>query len=122
MIYSSDNVRLSTVVNSRDCGALVTIAASFSVTLCLIFFAARLLVRWPWTALFRYDDTVTTFATVRSVQLVEKENSMRLILISGQALAIIQSILAIEIVSAGLGVVPEDLEPSVLLHIGKVRI
>lgn len=64
MVFSSDNVRPSTVVNSRDCGALVKIAALFSVTLCLLFYAARLLVRWPWRALFRYDDVVTSVATV----------------------------------------------------------
>lgn len=52
------------MVNSRDCGALVTIAASFSVTLRLIFYAARLLVRWPWRALFRHDDVATSVATV----------------------------------------------------------
>jgi hypothetical protein len=57
-------VKPSTVVNSRDVGALVTIAASYSVALCLIFYAARLLVRWPWRALFRYDDMVTSGATV----------------------------------------------------------
>jgi hypothetical protein len=57
------------VVNSRDRGALVTIAASFSVTLCLIFYSARLLVRWPWRALFRYDDMVTSAATVRLERL-----------------------------------------------------
>jgi hypothetical protein len=78
MIFSSDNVRPSTVVNSRDCGALVTIAASFSVTLCLIFYAARLLVRWPWRALFRYDDLVTSVATVCLCAIDHKFNEQEI--------------------------------------------
>jgi hypothetical protein len=56
----------STVVNARDCGALVTIAAAFSITLSLLIFAARLFSRWPWRTLLGYDDLVTSVATVCS--------------------------------------------------------
>jgi hypothetical protein len=57
-------VKLSTVVNARDCGALVTIAAAFSTTLSLLILAARLFSRWPWRTLLGYDDLVTSVATV----------------------------------------------------------
>jgi hypothetical protein len=53
----------STIVNARECGALVTVVAAFSITLSLLIYAARLFSRWPWRTLLGYDDLVTFVAT-----------------------------------------------------------
>lgn len=58
----------STVVNPRDCSALVTITAAFSILLSLLIYAARLFSRWPWGTLLGYDDLMTTVATVRPLK------------------------------------------------------
>ena len=55
----------STVVNDKDCGALVTIATAFCITLSLLILGTRMLSRWPWGTLFGYDDLVASFASVR---------------------------------------------------------
>lgn len=59
----------STVVNSTHQGALIKIAAAFCLTCSLLFFCARLLLRWPWKTLFGLDDCVAAIATV-SIELV----------------------------------------------------
>jgi hypothetical protein len=114
----------STIVNARDCGALVTIAAAFSITLSLLIYAARLFSRWPWRMLLGYDDLVTSIATVCPLG----EEGLRPLavppitnLTTPQALSVAQSVVAIKAVSAGLGVVPEDLSDSAQKHAGKVR-
>lgn len=65
MVSSATVIVPSTVVNAGDCGALVTIAAAFCITLSLLIYAARLLSRWPWRTSLGYDDLVTSIATVR---------------------------------------------------------
>ena len=69
MLSAAIVVTSSTVVNARDCGALVTIAAAFSILLSLLIYAARLSTRWPWRTLLGYDDLVTSVATVCSLHV-----------------------------------------------------
>jgi hypothetical protein len=115
MLSAAIVVTPSTVVNARDCGALVTIAAAFSILLSLLIYAARLSTRWPWRTLLGYDDLVTSVATVCSLHVYVNHDLIRL-----QALSVAQSVVAIRAVSAGLGVVPEDLSESAQQHAGKV--
>jgi hypothetical protein len=106
----------STVVNARDCGALVTIAAAFSILLSLLIYAARLSTRWPWRTLLGYDDLFTSVATVCSLCVSVNHG-----LITIQALSVAQSVVAIRAVSSGLGIVPEDLSATSQNHAIKVR-
>lgn len=57
----------STVVNNHNHGALVTITASLALIASLLFYIARLTMRWPWKALLSKDDIAITAATVRTV-------------------------------------------------------
>jgi hypothetical protein len=81
MLPTSVVVIPSTVLNARDCGALVTIAAAFSITLSLLIYAARLFTRWPWRTLLGYDDLVTSVATV-CVSTLRREEAPRSLAIS----------------------------------------
>ena len=117
MLSAAIVVTPSTVVNARDCGALVTIAAAFSILLSLLIYAARLSTRWPWRTLLGYDDLVTSVATVCSLHVYVNHDLIRL-----QALSVAQSVVAIRAVSAGLGVVPEDLSESAQQHAEKVSL
>lgn len=55
----------STVVNDHDHGALIVVTAALGTSCWLLFYAARLAIRWPWKTLFAADDVVTTIASVR---------------------------------------------------------
>jgi hypothetical protein len=55
-LTSTATVHPSTVVNERNHGAIVTIAAALCLTCSLIFFIARYIVRWPWRQLVGKDD------------------------------------------------------------------
>lgn len=61
----SKGLEYSTVVDEQHHGALVTIAAALGITASVEILLVRLLVRWPWKSLFRLDDAVIVFATVR---------------------------------------------------------
>ena len=87
MLSAAIVVTPSTVVNARDCGALVTIAAAFSILLSLLIYAARLSTRWPWRTLLGYDDLVTSVATVCSLHVYVNHDLIRL-----QALSVAQSV------------------------------
>jgi hypothetical protein len=64
MIVTPTGVTPSTVINADDHGALVVISAAFCITISGLTYAARLLSRLPWRALFGYDDMVISMATV----------------------------------------------------------
>ena len=62
--HSTSTVVPSDLVNDRDHGALVTVAAALCIVFSLLCFVARLVVRWPWKNLFGRDDAVTGAALV----------------------------------------------------------
>lgn len=54
----------STAVNDNDHGALVRVAAGICIPVMLCFLGMRVLLRWPWNALFGKDDVVIVIASV----------------------------------------------------------
>jgi hypothetical protein len=66
MATSNSQLLYSTTINPKEHGAKVTIAAAYGITCSLMFLGTRLVVRWPLTSLFRWDDAILTLATVRS--------------------------------------------------------
>lgn len=64
MILSERDVVASNSVNDRDHGAVVVVTAAFGTTCFLVFFLARLAIRWPLRSLSGIDDLVLLVATV----------------------------------------------------------
>lgn len=58
------DVEPSNVINSRNHGAYVTVAAVLGLILSLLFVAARLTVKWPSKATLGRDDYVAPVALV----------------------------------------------------------
>lgn len=58
----------SQAVTPSDHGAVVKVVATFCTTMAMIFFLARLWVRWPWRELFGKDDWTVVFANVRNIR------------------------------------------------------
>lgn len=59
-----EDVVASTAVNEQNQGAILTVTVGLCTTCVLVFFLARLLIRWPWRHLFGKDDTAIAVATV----------------------------------------------------------
>lgn len=55
---------MSTAVSDTDRSIVVTIACWLSLIASLIFYGARLNIRWPLKELFGKDDTACTVSTV----------------------------------------------------------
>ncbi|KAF2716509.1 hypothetical protein K431DRAFT_307744 [Polychaeton citri CBS 116435] len=92
-------VHPSDIVNGRDHGPLVTVAAGLFITCSLLFYGVRLLIRWPWTALFSRDDLAVTIATL---------------------LSIVQVAVICSAVPKGMGRVQQELTPAAISTIEKM--
>lgn len=88
----------SNVVNDRFHGALARIAAAFCAMMTLLFFMARLSIRWPWHSLFRKDDFMALGATVNVSSYASRARSS---LKTSQLLSIAQIFVTISAVDAG---------------------
>jgi hypothetical protein len=64
MSLQAMGVHPSDLVNDSDHGPLITVAATFSTAVALVFYQIRLGARWPWTAWFGWDDIAISLATV----------------------------------------------------------
>lgn len=109
--FSPRDAVYSHVVNDRQHGALLRIAAAYCTTCTLLFLLARLWIRWPWHSLFGKDDVVAVVATVCQFPLLtgsnttETENRSSV----GQLISIIQVIVTVAAVYAGLGRMQADM-------------
>ena len=64
MDSSTPGVTASNVVNSKDRAAVVRVATGFCMACLVIFYGARLVIRWPWRILFGKDDLAALIASV----------------------------------------------------------
>ena len=65
---SDTTVTPSELVNPRNHGAIVTVAAALCIVFSLLFCVARLVVRWPWKRLLGRDDIVAGAALVGQLE------------------------------------------------------
>lgn len=60
----SRDVQSTRLVTNDDHGAIITVSAAFGMTCMLLVLLTRLLIRWPWKALFRSDDIAAVVGSV----------------------------------------------------------
>lgn len=57
-------LKMSTAVNDTDRGTIIQIVGWLCLVASILFYAARLRIRWPLKSLFGQDDAVCTAAMV----------------------------------------------------------
>lgn len=118
---AAPQLEMSTTVNDSDRGTIIQIVCWLCLVMSILFYSARLRIRWPLRSLFGQDDAACSAASVSIFAFpCGREHLADILLSCAKAFSVVQSAIVLLARYRGFGRRQDDLSEERVVFIQKV--